>query len=181
MNMKKANFGGGCFWCTEAIFTAVKGVQSAISGYMGGQIENPTYEQVCTGKTGHAEIIQITYDADLVSFQELLLIFFKTHDPTTLNQQGADRGTQYRSVVFCENDEQKQQAEEMIKQLNDEKIFSRNIVTEVSSVEKFYAAENYHQDYFLNNRSQGYCMAVIEPKLQKFASNFRDKIKPELL
>ncbi|OAQ40383.1 peptide-methionine (S)-S-oxide reductase [Pedobacter psychrophilus] len=181
MNIKKANFGGGCFWCTEAIFTAVNGVKSAISGYMGGQIENPTYEQVCTGKTGHAEIIQISYNADLVSFQELLLIFFKTHDPTTLNQQGADRGTQYRSVVFYESDEQKQQAEEMIEQLNAEKIFSRDIVTEVSAVAEFYPAENYHQDYFLNNRSQGYCMAVIEPKLQKFAANFRDKIKPELL
>ncbi|MBC7653534.1 MAG: peptide-methionine (S)-S-oxide reductase MsrA [Oligoflexus sp.] len=181
MNIEKANFGGGCFWCTEAIFTAVNGVQSAISGYMGGQIENPTYEQVCSGKTGHAEIIQISYDTDLVSFQELLLIFFKTHDPTTLNQQGADRGTQYRSVVFYENDEQKQQVEEMLNQLNLEKVFSKDIVTEVSAVEQFYPAENYHQDYFLNNRSQGYCMAVIEPKLQKFVSNFRDKIKPELL
>jgi len=181
MNIKKANFGGGCFWCTEAIFTAVNGVQSAISGYMGGQIENPTYEQVCTGKTGHAEIIQINYDGDLVSFQELLLIFFKTHDPTTLNQQGADRGTQYRSVVFYENDEQKQQSEEMIEQLNAEKVFSKQIVTEVSAVEQFFPAENYHQDYFINNRSQGYCMAVIEPKLQKFAANFRDKIKAELL
>jgi len=181
MNIKKANFGGGCFWCTEAIFIAVNGVQSAISGYMGGQIENPTYEQVCTGKTGHAEIIQINYDGDLVSFQELLLIFFKTHDPTTLNQQGADRGTQYRSVVFYENDEQKQQSEEMIEQLNAEKVFSKQIVTEVSAVEQFFPAENYHQDYFINNRSQGYCMAVIEPKLQKFAANFRDKIKAELL
>jgi peptide-methionine (S)-S-oxide reductase len=181
MNIEKANFGGGCFWCTEAIFTAVNGVQSAISGYMGGQIENPTYEQVCSGKTGHAEIIQISYDTDLVSFQELLLIFFKTHDPTTLNQQGADRGTQYRSVVFYENDEQKQQVEEMLNQLNLEKVFSKDIVTEVSAVEQFYPAENYHKDYFLNNRSQGYCMAVIEPKLQKFVSNFRDKIKPELL
>lgn len=181
MNIKKANFGGGCFWCTEAIFTAVNGVQSATSGYMGGQIENPTYEQVCTGKTGHAEIIQINYDGDLVSFQELLLIFFKTHDPTTLNQQGADRGTQYRSVVFYENDEQKQQSEEMIEQLNAEKVFSKQIVTEVSAVEQFFPAENYHQDYFINNRSQGYCMAVIEPKLQKFAANFRDKIKAELL
>lgn len=181
MNIEKANFGGGCFWCTEAIFTAVNGVQSAKSGYMGGQIENPTYEQVCSGKTGHAEIIQISYDANLVSFQELLLIFFKTHDPTTLNQQGADRGTQYRSVVFYQNDEQKHQTEEMINQLNAENIFSKDIVTEVSEVEQFYPAENYHQDYFLNNRSQGYCMAVIEPKLQKFVANFREKIKPELL
>ncbi len=181
MNIQKANFGGGCFWCTEAIFTAVNGVNSVTSGYMGGIIENPTYEAVCTGTTGHAEIIQIEFDADKTSFQELLLVFFKTHDATTLNRQGADVGTQYRSVVFYESAEQKTQAEEMITQLNEEKVFSNPIVTEVTATEKFYPAEDYHKDYFIKHRSQGYCMAVIEPKLAKFAKLFKDKIKPELL
>ena len=181
MNIEKANFGGGCFWCTEAVFSAVMGVQSVTSGYMGGQKENPTYEQVCGGRTGHAEIIQIAYDADVTSFDELLLIFFKTHDATTLNRQGADVGTQYRSVVFYENEKQQNLTLEMINQLNEQKVFSNPIVTEVSEVEVFYPAEKYHQDYYINNRYQGYCMAVIEPKLIKFASNFRDKIKPELL
>jgi peptide-methionine (S)-S-oxide reductase len=178
---QKGNFGGGCFWCTEAVFTAVNGVEKVTSGYMGGQVDAPTYEQVCTGTTGHAEIIQIEFDAAKVSFQELVLIFFKTHDATTLNRQGADVGTQYRSVVFYENEEQKTQTERMISQLNAEKVFSNPIVTEVSAVEQFYPAEKYHQDYFINHRNQGYCMAVIEPKLAKFAANFRDKIKPELL
>lgn len=178
---QKGNFGGGCFWCTEAVFTAVNGVEKVTSGYMGGQVDAPTYEQVCTGTTGHAEIIQIEFDAAKVSFQELLLIFFKTHDATTLNRQGADVGTQYRSVVFYENEEQKTQTEGMISKLNAEKVFSNPIVTEVSAVEQFYPAEKYHQDYFINHRNQGYCMAVIEPKLAKFAANFRDKIKPELL
>jgi peptide-methionine (S)-S-oxide reductase len=178
---QKANFGGGCFWCTEAVFTAVKGVLSVTSGYMGGQTENPTYEAVCTGITGHAEIIQIEFEDDQVSFEELLLIFFKTHDATTLNRQGADVGTQYRSVVFYENEAQKTQTEEMIQQLNAEKVFANPIVTEVAAIAKFYPAEDYHKDYFINHRSQGYCMAVIEPKLMKFAAHFRDKIKPELL
>ena len=181
MSLEKANFGGGCFWCTEAIFTVVKGVQSVTSGYMGGSIENPTYEQVCGGKTGHAEIIQIAFDADETSFEELLLIFLKTHDPTTLNRQGADVGTQYRSVVFYESENQRNVTLEMIKQLNEQEIFSSPIVTEVAAVEVFYPAEKYHQDYYINNRYQGYCMAVIAPKLAKFAENFRDKIKPELL
>ena len=178
---QKGNFGGGCFWCTEAVFTAINGVEKVTSGYMGGQVENPTYEQVCTGTTGHAEIIQIEFDPAKVSFQELLLIFFKTHDATTLNRQGADVGTQYRSVVFYETEEQKIQTEEMIAQLNAEKVFSNPIVTELTAIEQFFPAEKYHQDYFINHRSQGYCMAVIEPKLAKFAANFRDKIKPELL
>ncbi|MBU0697249.1 MAG: peptide-methionine (S)-S-oxide reductase MsrA [Bacteroidetes bacterium] len=181
MNIQKANFGGGCFWCTEAVFTAVNGVNRVTSGYMGGRNEHPTYEQVCGGQTGHVEIIQIEYDGDVTDFRDLLLIFFKTHDPTTLNRQGADVGTQYRSVVFYESKEQKTQTEEMIAQLNAEKVFDNPIVTEVSPIETFYPAESYHQDYFINHRSQGYCMAVIEPKLQKFAKNFKDKIKPELL
>ncbi len=181
MNIQKANFGGGCFWCTEAVFSAVNGVNKVTSGYMGGQIENPTYEQVCTGQTGHAEIIQIEYDADVTDFNDLLLIFFKTHDATTLNRQGADVGTQYRSVVFYENEKQQIETENMIDQLISEKVFDSLIVTQVMEVDTFYPAESYHQDYFINHRSQGYCMAVIEPKLAKFATNFRDKIKPELL
>jgi len=148
---------------------------------MGGQSENPTYEQVCAGNTGHAEIIQIEFDPTKISFQELLLIFFKTHDATTLNRQGADVGTQYRSVVFYQNEEQKIATEEMIVQLNSEKIFNSPIITEVTAEKPFYLAENYHQNYFINHRSQGYCMAVIEPKLAKFAAKFKDKIKPELL
>ena len=181
MNIEQANFGGGCFWCTEAVFSAVIGVNFVKSGYMGGQIDNPTYEQVCTGQTGHAEIIQIEFDTEKVSFSELLLIFFKTHDATTLNRQGADVGTQYRSVVFYQNEEQKKATEEMITQLTTQQVFKSPIVTEVSAEETFYPAEAYHDDYFVKHRSQGYCMAVIEPKLAKFASQFKDKIKPELL
>lgn len=181
MNLQKATFGGGCFWCTEAIFTAVKGVSNVKSGYMGGQNPNPTYEEVCTGTTGHAEVIEIDFDESLVSFNQLLLIFFKTHNPTTLNQQGGDVGTQYRSVVFYHTQQQKLDTQNMIQQLNNEQIFANPIVTQVVLAEVFYAAENYHQNYFVNHRNQPYCMAVIEPKLGKFASNFKDNIKPELL
>lgn len=180
MNIERANFGGGCFWCTEAIFSAVNGVKSVKPGYMGGQTENPTYDQVCSGKTGYAEIIQIEFEPSKISFNDLLLIFFKTHDATTLNRQGADVGTQYRSVVFYQNENQKTATEEMIAKLESEKVFNNPIVTEVAAEERFYIAENYHQNYFINHRSQGYCMAVIEPKLAKFASLFKDKIKPEL-
>jgi peptide-methionine (S)-S-oxide reductase len=181
MDIERANFGGGCFWCTEAIFSAVNGVKSVKPGYMGGETENPTYEQVCSGNTGHAEIIQIEFDATIISFDELLLIFFKTHDATTLNRQGADVGTQYRSVVFYQNEKQKFATERMISQLEEGKIFIHPIVTQVAREERFYIAENYHQNYFINHRNQGYCMAVIEPKLAKFATLFKDKIKPELL
>lgn len=181
MNLQKATFGGGCFWCTEAIFTAVNGVESVTSGYMGGQNENPTYEQVCSGKTGHAEVIEIDFDESKVSFSQLLLIFFKTHNPTTLNRQGGDSGTQYRSVVFYHTQQQKTDTLEIIKQLNDEQVFDDAIVTKVTPAVIFYAAESYHQNYFVNHRNQPYCMAVIEPKMGKFAKNFKDKIKPELL
>ncbi len=177
----KATFGAGCFWCTEAVYTAVEGVIAVKPGYMGGKTLNPTYKEVCEGDTGHAEVIEITFDSTKTSFQELLLIFFKTHDPTTLNRQGGDVGTQYRSVVFYHSEEQKQQTEEMIKKLTEEKVFASPIVTEVSPAETFYEAEDYHHNYFINNRNQPYCMAVIEPKLSKFAVNFRDKIKKELL
>ena len=181
MNIQRITFGNGCFWCTEAIFTSVKGVKSVISGYMGGHTHNPTYKDVCTGRTGHAEVIDLEYDADELSFDELLLIFFKTHDPTTLNRQGNDIGTQYRSAIFYYNDEQKQQSEAMIKRLTDEKVYDRPIVTEVTPASEFYKAEDYHQEYFANNPHNGYCAAVIQPKLYKFAKEFTSKIKPELL
>ena len=181
MNVQKITFGNGCFWCTEAIFQTVKGVKSVTSGYMGGDVVNPTYEQVCTGTTGHAEVIQLEYDADEINLDELLLIFFKTHDATTLNRQGNDIGTQYRSAVFYHNDEQKQAAEAMIVKLTNEKVYDSPIVTEVTEATKFYTAEGYHQNYFAGNSTKSYCAFVIQPKLNKFAKEFLDKIKPELL
>ncbi len=181
MNLQKITFGNGCFWCTEAIFQTVKGVKSVTSGYMGGDVANPTYEQVCTGNTGHAEVIQLEYDADEISLDELLLIFFKTHDATTLNRQGNDIGTQYRSAIFYHNDEQKQAAEAMIIKLTNEKVYDNPIVTEVTEATEFYKAEDYHQNYFAGNSTKSYCAFVIQPKLNKFAKEFLDKIKPELL
>ena len=177
MNLQQITFGNGCFWCTEAVFQSVKGVISVVSGYMGGKVKNPTYREVCTGKTGHAEVLHIEYDADEISFDELLLIFFKTHDPTTLNRQGNDVGTQYRSAIFYYSDEQKQLAEAMIKRLTEEKIYSRPIVTEITPASEFYSAEDYHQDYFNNNPHNPYCAVVIQPKLHKFAKEFADKVK----
>ncbi len=181
MNLQKITFGNGCFWCTEAIFQTVKGVKSVTSGYMGGDVANPTYEQVCTGQTGHAEVVQVEYDADEVSLDEILLIFFKTHDATTLNRQGNDIGTQYRSAIFYHNDEQKQAAEEMIIKLTNEKVYDNPIVTEVTEATEFYKAEDYHQNYFAGNSTKSYCAFVIQPKLNKFAKEFLDKIKPEFL
>jgi peptide-methionine (S)-S-oxide reductase len=181
MNIQKITLGNGCFWCTEAIFQTVKGVKGQVSGYMGGHIKNPTYEQVCTGNTGHAEVIEVTYDANEISLDELLLIFFKTHDATTLNRQGNDVGTQYRSAIFYHTDEQKQHAEAMIKKLTEEKIYDDPIVTEVTPASEFYKAEDYHQNYFAGNSTKSYCAFVIQPKLNKFAKEFTDKIKPELL
>ncbi len=172
---KKATFGAGCFWCTEAVFQNVKGVIKSVSGYMGGQVKNPTYAQVCGGDTGHAEVIEVEYNPEVISFEELLLIFFKTHNPTTLNRQGNDVGTQYRSAIFYTDDEQKAAAEAMIKQLDAEGIFDHKIVTQVVPVETFYKAEGYHQDYFNNNSSQPYCAFVIQPKLNKFIKEFKEK------
>lgn len=180
-HIETATFGGGCFWCTEAIFQSLNGVLKVISGYMGGEFANPTYEAVCNGDTGHAEIIQIDFNPGIISFEDLLLVFFKTHNPTTLNRQGNDVGTQYRSVIFYHNQEQKEQAHKMIDTLTKQLVFERPIVTEVSPVTDFYSAENYHQNYFNRNAGQSYCTFVIQPKLVKFAENFRDKIKPELL
>lgn len=171
-NNKKATFGGGCFWCTEAIFLNVDGVKEVKSGYMGGSSENPTYEEVCTGTTGHAEVIEISYDQEKVDFDELLKIFFKTHDPTTLNRQGNDVGTQYRSVVFYHDQQQKEQAEKMIESLNQAGVFESAIVTEVVSAERFWIAEDYHKNYFELNPQNPYCAAVIAPKVQKFLSGY---------
>ena len=180
-NIQKITFGGGCFWCTEAVFQILKGVQAVTSGYMGGKTKNPTYEQICTGATGHAEVIEVEYDAHVLNLDELLLVFFKTHDPTTLNRQGNDVGTQYRSVIFYHTQEQKEKAEAMIKRLTDEHVFDQPIVTEISPVSEFYKAEDYHQNYFMDNSMKPYCAFVIQPKLNKFAKEFTDKIKPELL
>lgn len=181
MKIQKATFAGGCFWCTEAIFQTVQGVQGVTSGYIGGRTENPTYMEVCNGATGHAEAIEIEFDADKVSFEELMLIFFKTHDPTTLNRQGNDIGTQYRSAIFYHSEEQKLQAAAMIKRLTDEQVFNKPIVTEIVPANVFYPAENYHQNYFADNQMKPYCMFVIQPKMNKFAREFTEKIKPELL
>lgn len=175
--LETITLGGGCFWCTEAIFQRVKGVVSVISGYSGGTVPNPTYDAVCTGRTGHAEVVQITIDSSIISFQEILEIFFSIHDPTTLNRQGADIGTQYRSVIFYHNDEQKRIAEDMIKQLDSEKIWDNPIVTEIKKYKNFYKAEDYHQNYYNNNSHQPYCSFVISPKLQKLKKYFSNKLK----
>jgi peptide-methionine (S)-S-oxide reductase len=169
--------GSGCFWCTEAIFLRVKGVLKVESGYSGGSVPNPTYEAVCTGKTGHAEVCQITFDPSIISFTDLLEVFFKTHDPTTLNRQGADVGTQYRSVIFYHSEQQKSISEKIISKLNEEKIWDNKIVTEISPIRKFYKAEDYHQDYYSRNEYQPYCSFVITPKIEKFEKVFSDKLK----
>ena len=172
-----ATLAGGCFWCTEAIFERVKGVRTVVSGYSGGHVINPAYREVTSGSTGHAEAIQITYDPVIISYVELLEIFFKTHDPTTLNRQGADVGTQYRSAVFFHTEEQRKLAEEIIVALDNEKIWKNPIVTEVTAFSNFYPAEDYHQEYFDNNSGQVYCRIVIQPKVEKFEQVFRDKLK----
>ncbi len=172
-----ATFGAGCFWCVEAIFQRVKGVISVQSGYMGGSVKNPTYREVCTGRTGHAEVCQIIYDPSVISFDELLEIFWQTHDPTTLNRQGADVGTQYRSVIFYHSEFQKQRAEYFKEKLNQEKAFDAPVVTEISPASIFYKAEDYHQNYYNLNPNQGYCTFVIAPKLEKFKKAFCNKLK----
>ncbi|MGE5363082.1 MAG: peptide-methionine (S)-S-oxide reductase MsrA [Bacteroidota bacterium] len=172
-----ATFGAGCFWCTEAVFQRLKGVVKVESGYSGGNVPNPSYEAVCTGKTGHAEVCRITFDPSVISYREMLEVFWKTHDPTTLNRQGADTGTQYRSVIFYHNDEQRSVAEEYKKKLNEAGIWDNPIVTEISPFTKFYKAEDYHQNYYNNNQSQPYCSFVITPKLEKFEKVFSEKMK----
>jgi len=174
---KRATFGGGCFWCTEAIFQRLQGVNDVVSGYSGGHVENPTYEQVCTGTTGHAESIQITYDPAKVSYDELLEVFWRTHDPTTRNRQGNDVGPQYRSVIFCQDAEQKTLAESYKSRLEAEHIWDCPIVTEIVPLIKFWPAEAYHQNYYENNRSKSYCALVITPKIEKFKKIFKDRTK----
>ena len=176
-DLQKATFGAGCFWCVEAVFQRLNGVVSVVSGYSGGQKENPTYQQVCTGTTGHAEVCQITFDPKKISFEELLQVFWKTHDPTTLNQQGGDVGTQYRSAVFYHNTEQKELAEKWKKKLDDAHIWDKPIVTEITQFTKFYPAEDYHQNYYNQNQSQPYCNMVITPKVEKFTKLFKEKLK----
>jgi len=178
-NVEKATFGTGCFWCTEALYESLDGVYDAVSGYEGGQKPNPTYKEVCTGTTGHAECVEVTYDPTKITYQELLEAFFRSHDPTTLNRQGADVGTQYRSVIFYHNEEQKRLAETAKDELNKAGAYNNPIVTEISPATTFYEAEAYHQSYFANNPEQGYCAFVIAPKLDKFRKVFKEKLKTE--
>jgi peptide-methionine (S)-S-oxide reductase len=177
VKLEKATFGTGCFWCTEALYESLDGVIDAVSGYEGGQKADPTYKEVCTGTTGHAECVEVTYDPSKITYQELLEAFFRSHDPTTLNRQGADVGTQYRSVVFYHNDEQKQLAQTAKDELNKAGAYANPIVTEISPATTFYEAEAYHQSYFANNPNQGYCAFVIAPKLDKFKKVFKEKLK----
>ncbi len=172
-----ATLGGGCFWCTQAVFSQLQGVHEVVCGYSGGSLAHPTYEQVCTGETGHAECVRITFDPAVISFADLLQIFFQTHDPTTPNRQGNDVGTQYRSVIFCHDHLQQQLAHETIDQLNQAGAFEAQIVTQIEPARKFYEAEPYHQDYFAAHPTQAYCAAVIRPKLDKFVTKYRDRLK----
>ena len=175
MALEKATLGGGCFWCLEAIFQQIKGVTDVVSGYAGGEVDNPTYNQVCKGLTGHAEVVQVTFDADIISYRDLLTIFFTIHDPTTLNQQGNDVGPQYRSVVFYHNPEQKKIAEEVLAMMGG--IWSSPIVTELVPFSGFFPAEDYHKDFYRQNPDQGYCIYVIEPKLALFRKFFANRLK----
>ncbi|MEI6866061.1 peptide-methionine (S)-S-oxide reductase MsrA [Flavicella sp.] len=177
MSLKIATIGNGCFWCTEAVFLHLRGVISVKSGFSGGSIKNPGYKEVTTGRTGHAEVIQIEFDEQLISFKKLLSVFFSTHDPTTLNRQGNDIGTMYRSAIFYHDATQQKQAEEMIKELETGKIFSDVIVTEVTEFSAFYGAESYHDSYFESHQQEPYCNMVINPKLQKFLKNFKSDLK----
>lgn len=172
-----ATLGGGCFWCVEAIYNELSGVERVESGYAGGRVENPTYKEVCEGTTGHAEVIQLTFDPRVVSFKEILEVFFTVHDPTTLNRQGADVGTQYRSVIYYHDAAQKAAAEEVVAEINAAKIWDAPIVTEIAPFEKFYVAEDYHQEYFSRNAGQSYCRFVVAPKVVKFRERYRDKLK----
>jgi peptide-methionine (S)-S-oxide reductase len=177
IKMDTITLGAGCFWCVEAIYSDLKGVESVISGFSGGTIKNPSYKEVCTERTGHAEVCQLTYNPTVISFKEILEVFWQTHDPTTLNRQGADVGTRYRSAIFYHTDEQKQIAKEYLQVLNNEKAFENPIVTEITAFTNFYPAEDYHQDYFELNGEQPYCTAVVRPKVEKFRKIFKEKLK----
>lgn len=178
-NLQTATLAGGCFWCLEAVYDELKGVHSVESGYAGGQVDNPSYREVCTGTTGHAEVVQIRFDPSIISYRDLLNVFFTIHDPTTLNRQGADIGTQYRSAIFYHDEEQKKIAEETIKDLNAQKVWDNPIVTEVTKFEKFFQAEDYHQEYFANNPYQPYCQVVVAPKVAKFRKHFLEMLKKQ--
>jgi peptide-methionine (S)-S-oxide reductase len=175
--LETATFGAGCFWCVEAVFQELGGVRQVVSGYSGGGVENPTYEQVCMGRTGHAEVVQITFDPEVISYQELLEVFWRIHDPTTLNRQGADAGTQYRSMIFYHSEEQRATAERSKSEAEGSKIWPDPIVTEISPMRGFFDAEEYHQRYYLRNPYQGYCSAVIDPKVRKFRKEFQGLLK----
>jgi peptide-methionine (S)-S-oxide reductase len=175
---ERATLGGGCFWCLEAVYDQMKGVESVESGYMGGANPDPSYEEVCTGRSGHAEVVQLAFDPAIVSFREILEVFFVIHDPTTLNQQGNDVGTQYRSAIFYHSPEQKKVAEELIAELTKQQLYNRPIVTELVPAVQFYEAEEYHQEYFARNPFQPYCSYVVGPKLAKFRTSFASKLKP---
>lgn len=175
--LKVATLANGCFWCTEAIFQRLNGVEEVTSGFTGGHIKNPAYREVVSGRTGHAEALQIKFNPDIISFQELLDVFFSTHDPTTLNRQGYDIGTQYRSAIFYHSKEQKEQSKIFIKELKKAEVFDDPIVTEVTKFDVFYTAEDYHQNYYNNNKNQRYCVAVINPKLEKFLKKYKNKLK----
>ena len=175
--LQQATLGGGCFWCLEAVYVELRGVTKVVSGYTGGSVPNPSYQRVCSGNTGHAEVVQVTFDPAVVTFRELLEIFFTIHDPTTLNRQGADVGTQYRSAVFYHDEEQKRVAEEVIKEITAAKLWSKPIVTQVAPLDVFYAAENYHQDYFANNPMQPYCQVIVAPKVAKFRKQYFEKLR----
>ncbi len=172
-----ATLAGGCFWCLEAVYDQLKGVQSVESGYMGGQVKNPSYQAVCTGQTGHAEVVQITYDPQVVTFKDLLDVFFTIHDPTTLNRQGNDVGTQYRSAIYYHTPEQKTTAEAVIAAVNASRVWDAPVVTEVTAADTFYIAEDYHQEYFVNNPTQGYCRVIVAPKVAKFRKQYLDRLK----
>ena len=178
-NLQTATLAGGCFWCLEAVYDEVKGVHSVESGYAGGHMDNPTYRAVCNGDTGHAEVVQVHFDPNIVSYRDLLNVFFAIHDPTTLNRQGADVGTQYRSAIFYHDEEQKKIAEELIKDLNAQQIWDQPIVTQVEKLDKFYMAEDYHQEYYARNQYQPYCMAVVAPKVSKFRKHFLELLKKQ--
>ena len=178
-NHQIATLAGGCFWCIEAVFDELNGVVSVESGYSWGRIDNPSYQAVCTGMTGHAEVVQVTFDPSVISFRDILRVFFTVHDPTTLNRQGADAGTQYRSAIFYHDEEQKMVAEEVIREIAAEKLWNNPIVTELAKFEKFFVAEDYHQEYFVNNPRQPYCMAVVAPKVSKFRKHFLGMLKKQ--
>ncbi|MGD9558949.1 MAG: peptide-methionine (S)-S-oxide reductase MsrA [Mangrovibacterium sp.] len=177
VKMEIATLGGGCFWCTEAVYKELKGVVSVTSGYSGGDIINPSYREVCSGRTGHAEVTEIEFDPSVISFKEILEVFFATHDPTTLNRQGNDTGPQYRSVIFYHNPAQKETAEKVIRRLNDGNVYGKPVVTELTAWKNFFPAEAWHQDYFENNPEQAYCQYVIVPKMKKFREIFRERLK----